>query len=166
MSKDIQASEGKVLDGAHEVPVIRDENVEKRRREGTRIVMEVACAYALTKILLPVRLIISVWATPAVAGFGLRLAEGWRRNGKVGGMKGGAERSGTTTSEASTSNTGGIGTDNKAPPGENKEIFLLCAKLIGAAGLVFGFSRLFAKRPLMPEKKYRPEQRPNDEGQL
>lgn len=35
-----------------------------RGEKGTRIVVEVATAYAITKVLLPVRLVISVWGTP------------------------------------------------------------------------------------------------------
>jgi hypothetical protein len=41
--------------------------VEKRwhvGEKGSRILVEVATAYAITKILLPLRIIISVWATP------------------------------------------------------------------------------------------------------
>ena len=33
-------------------------------KPGTRIVIEVAAAYAITKALLPLRLMLSVWATP------------------------------------------------------------------------------------------------------
>lgn len=32
--------------------------------EGSRILIEVAMAYAVTKVLLPVRILVSVWATP------------------------------------------------------------------------------------------------------
>jgi hypothetical protein len=38
-----------------------------RGEGGVRIVVELATAYAVTKILLPVRLVFSVWATPAFA---------------------------------------------------------------------------------------------------
>jgi hypothetical protein len=38
-----------------------------------RVVVEVALAYALTKVLLPVRIVASVWATPWFAGVLLRL---------------------------------------------------------------------------------------------
>lgn len=34
---------------------------------GSRILIEVATAYAITKVLLPVRIIFSVWATPWIA---------------------------------------------------------------------------------------------------
>ena len=37
---------------------------EGRYGQGTRVVLEVATAYALTKALLPVRIVGSVWATP------------------------------------------------------------------------------------------------------
>lgn len=35
-----------------------------RGEKGTRLVVEVATAYAITKFLLPVRLVLSVWGTP------------------------------------------------------------------------------------------------------
>jgi hypothetical protein len=38
-----------------------------------RVVVEVALAYALTKVLLPVRIVASVWATPWFAGVLMRL---------------------------------------------------------------------------------------------
>lgn len=38
-----------------------------RGEGGVRIVVELATAYAVTKLLLPVRLVFSVWATPAFA---------------------------------------------------------------------------------------------------
>lgn len=38
-----------------------------RGENGVRIVVELATAYAVTKFLLPVRIIVSVWATPAFA---------------------------------------------------------------------------------------------------
>lgn len=43
------------------------EEVEKRwhvGEKGGRILVEVATAYAITKVLLPVRILVSVWATP------------------------------------------------------------------------------------------------------
>ena len=38
-----------------------------RGEDGVRLVVEVATAYAVTKLLLPVRLVFSVWATPGFA---------------------------------------------------------------------------------------------------
>jgi hypothetical protein len=46
------------------------DQVERRwhvGEQGSRILIEVATAYAITKILLPVRIIFSVWATPWTA---------------------------------------------------------------------------------------------------
>lgn len=37
---------------------------DKKERKGTRLVLEFATAYAITKALLPVRIVASVWATP------------------------------------------------------------------------------------------------------
>lgn len=41
----------------------RDSNLS-----GKRIVLEVATAYVITKVLLPVRIVVSVWGTPWFAG--------------------------------------------------------------------------------------------------
>ncbi|KAG9233926.1 hypothetical protein BJ875DRAFT_341034, partial [Amylocarpus encephaloides] len=38
--------------------------VSQSAGRGTRILVEVATAYGITKVLLPVRVILSVWATP------------------------------------------------------------------------------------------------------
>lgn len=40
---------------------------------GSRILLEVAAAYAVTKLLLPVRIIGSVWATPYVVSWVARI---------------------------------------------------------------------------------------------
>lgn len=59
--------------------LVADEVLESEREGvaasisgGTKIVLEVATAYAITKMLMPVRLVLSVWATPACARLGLR----------------------------------------------------------------------------------------------
>ncbi|KAH6638796.1 hypothetical protein C7974DRAFT_431535 [Boeremia exigua] len=52
-----------------------EEGVELRRRDrawhlgegGARVLVEVATAYAVTKVLLPVRIVVSVWGTPGFA---------------------------------------------------------------------------------------------------
>ena len=37
---------------------------QREERAGTRLILEFATAYAITKALLPVRIVASVWATP------------------------------------------------------------------------------------------------------
>jgi hypothetical protein len=44
---------------------------------GVRLVVEVATAYAVTKLLLPVRLVFSVWATPGFARWTVVPVAGW-----------------------------------------------------------------------------------------
>ena len=71
---------------------------------GTRILVEVATAYAITKVLLPVRIVGSVWAAPwfarVVLGRFGRLAESLRGKGRVGGKIGGEMREGGRMSGA------------------------------------------------------------------
>lgn len=59
---------------------------------GTRILVEVATAYAITKVLLPVRVLVSVWGAPwfarAVLGRFGRLVR-WRGRGGGGGVSAG-----------------------------------------------------------------------------
>lgn len=55
----------------------------KFSERGTRVVVEVATAYAVTKALLPVRIMLSLWATPWFA----RVAIGRVWNGVVGMWK-------------------------------------------------------------------------------
>ena len=56
-------------------------DVGKEGSGGVRIVMEVAAAYAVTKVLLPVRIVGSVWATPWFA----RVVVGrFKRSGGLG----------------------------------------------------------------------------------
>ncbi|TVY24236.1 hypothetical protein LHYA1_G007017 [Lachnellula hyalina] len=50
------------LDGGVEGTGVRGEG--ERGGQGMRILIEVATAYAITKVLLPVRIVFSVWATP------------------------------------------------------------------------------------------------------
>lgn len=61
---------GKASDGGEETAV------EKWKEDGDvryKVVVEVALAYAITKALLPVRIIGSVWATPWFAGVLVKL---------------------------------------------------------------------------------------------
>lgn len=58
------------MDGKSQTPAGEIEEVEQRwhaGEKGSRILVEVATAYAITKVLLPVRIIFSVWATPWTA---------------------------------------------------------------------------------------------------
>lgn len=71
---------------------------------GTRLLVEVATAYAITKVLLPVRIVFSVWATPWFA----RIAVG-----RFGGIFKGMGRK-TTTSVNPTKTNGGT-PNSKAP---------------------------------------------------
>jgi hypothetical protein len=48
-----------------------------RGEGGVRLVVEVATAYAVTKLLLPIRLVFSVWATPAFARWTVLPVAGW-----------------------------------------------------------------------------------------
>ncbi|KAH6665767.1 hypothetical protein B0J14DRAFT_568908 [Halenospora varia] len=43
---------------------IENQQIENANSRGTRILVEAATAYAITKVLLPVRVVVSVWATP------------------------------------------------------------------------------------------------------
>lgn len=84
--------------------------VEMRRRDkawdigegGVRLVVEFATAFTITKLLLPVRIIASVWATPwfarkTVVPLLARFKGFFRRGNGKGGQKGGA---GTGSTEA------------------------------------------------------------------
>ena len=53
-----------------------------RGEGGVRLAVELATAYALTKLLLPVRIVLSVWATPAFAKWTVVPLLGW-----VGGLR-------------------------------------------------------------------------------
>lgn len=65
-----------------------------RGEGGVRVVVELATAYAVTKLLLPVRLVFSVWATPAFARWTVLPVAGWfkrvvvPRMGRAGGTAG------------------------------------------------------------------------------
>ncbi|CAH0058898.1 unnamed protein product [Clonostachys solani] len=73
----------KQTEGANSIPGAGSEDPEARTEEAVqrwqsgdqkyKILVEVALAYALTKVLLPVRIIGSVWATPWFAGVMVRL---------------------------------------------------------------------------------------------
>jgi hypothetical protein len=64
------------------------DQVERRwhvGEQGRRILIEVATAYAITKILLPVRIIFSVWATPWTARVFIVKAFGMTRKSAAAG---------------------------------------------------------------------------------
>lgn len=85
-----------------------------RGEGGVRIVVELATAYAVTKILLPVRLVFSVWATPAFARWTVLPVVGFFR-GRVmpflglggGSAAAGLARSGKLSPAAGTNAVGG-----------------------------------------------------------
>jgi len=91
-------------------------------RPGTRIVVEVAAAYAITKALLPLRLMLSVWATPwfarVVVGRVWNGALGLGRAGRGTAAIGGAEAVGRSAAAAA----GGTGTMGKAAKEVGKNI--------------------------------------------
>jgi hypothetical protein len=78
---------------------------------GTRIVVEVAVAYAITKALLPLRLMLSVWATPwfarAVVGRVWTLGRGGAVAGTTAAAGGGVESAAAATKNAAK----GVGKD-------------------------------------------------------
>lgn len=81
--------------------------VEMRRRDkvwgvgegGVRLVVEFATAYAITKMLLPIRIVLSVWATPWFARWTVVPMMGWM--GRV-------FRRGKKTNRASAAGTGAL----------------------------------------------------------
>jgi hypothetical protein len=106
----------------------RDEEQEQARgqkwdldfnRPGTRIVVEVAAAYAITKALLPLRLMLSVWATPwfarVVVGRAWGGVLGLGRAGKGTAAVGGVESAGRSAAM-------GTGTMGKAAKEVGKDI--------------------------------------------
>ena len=86
-----------------------------------RLAVEVATAYALVKLLLPVRLVFSVWATPAFARWTVLPVAGFFKRslmpvlGRVGGRAGlggasaaaGVARAGKLSPAAGTNAVGG-----------------------------------------------------------
>ncbi|KAH8656628.1 hypothetical protein BGZ60DRAFT_532208 [Tricladium varicosporioides] len=64
---------------------------------GTRILVEVATAYAITKVLLPIRVVLSVWATPWFARVVL---------GRVGGFMGRGKGVGSVKSQSNVTTVG------------------------------------------------------------
>ena len=77
------------------------EELERRWNVGeasSRILIEVATAYAITKILLPVRIIFSVWATP------------WTARVFIGKVFGRAQKSATAGKGAAIGKNAGNGT--------------------------------------------------------
>lgn len=86
---------------------------------GMRIVVEVAAAYAITKALLPLRLMLSVWATPwfarVVVGRVWGGVMGLGRAGRVTASAGGLETAGRSAAP-------GTGSMGKAAKGAWKDI--------------------------------------------
>jgi len=92
-----------------------------RGEGGVRIVVELATAYAVTKLLLPVRLVFSVWATPAFARWTVLPVAGFVKRslmpvlGRLGGRLGlggasaaaGVVRAGKLSPAAGTNAVGG-----------------------------------------------------------
>lgn len=77
------------------------ESTEKRwhvSEQGSRILVEVATAYAITKVLLPVRILVSVWGTPWFARVVV---------GKIGGFLGRRKGTGSVGLGASAGGVGG-----------------------------------------------------------
>lgn len=104
-------------DGAqHDEGMTAEERVEDVKKEGwnvgesgRRILVEVATAYAITKVLLPARVILSVWATP---WFARNVLGGLRR---VFGRTGGAVKSGAAGTSATSGGVVGKGVEKKLP---------------------------------------------------
>lgn len=63
--------------------------------QGTRVLVEVATAYALTKVFLPARILLSVWATPWFARVVVGRFGGWYGLGRRGGKGGEGKAAGT-----------------------------------------------------------------------
>lgn len=104
---------------------IEEERVEEYVQEkyhateaGTKILVEVAMAYAITKVLLPVRVVGSVWAAPwfarVVLGRFGKFAGRVRGKGRVGGKVGGERRGMCGTSGAAGTGATGGGAIGKA----------------------------------------------------
>lgn len=81
---------GEVARGGREKGVVDvgglEEEVEKRwnvGESGGRLLVEVATAYAITKVFLPARIVLSVWCTPWFARAVLGRAKGLFGRGKV-----------------------------------------------------------------------------------
>jgi hypothetical protein len=71
---------------------------------GTKVIVEVATAYAITKALLPLRLVFSVWATPWFARVWV-VGLGRRIQGVMGGLLG--KRKGRQAAAAGVTGTSG-----------------------------------------------------------
>jgi hypothetical protein len=85
---------------------------------GARIVIEVAAAYAITKALLPVRLILSVWATPWFA----RVVIGRVWKGALGLGRAGRGAGTTAVEGVQTAGTGTMGKAAKAAKEVGKDM--------------------------------------------
>lgn len=99
-------------DGDGEVEVVVDGigEVQEGGYRGSRILVEVATAYAITKLLLPLRILGSVWATPWFA----RVFVG-RVGGALGRIFGQGNGAVKTSSAAGTGAMGaGVGKGGKA----------------------------------------------------
>jgi len=84
-------AEGEGGDGSHSQAMTAEKRVEDVQNKGwnvneggSRILVEVGTAYAITKVLLPARVILSVWATPWFARNVLGMLRGvFGKSGKV-----------------------------------------------------------------------------------
>lgn len=92
-----------------------------RGEKGTRLVVELATAYAVTKALLPLRLVVSVWLTPWFARWTIlpvtnRLGRlfSWRKGGQVAAKSSAAGVQAAAVSPAAGTNAVGAGVLPKA----------------------------------------------------
>lgn len=100
-----------IADGwAGEHPMLKKEGGQREGKgwrvgeRGSRILVEVATAYAITKVLLPVRILVSVWGTPWFARTFI---------GRVGGLfgRGGRKAASSGSGAAGTGATAGGAVD-------------------------------------------------------
>ena len=82
---------GNGLGGNGDTQVLTEQEVEEQYNVGSRggrVLIEVATAYAITKVLLPVRVVLSVWGTPWFARAVVGRIGGWLRRirgaGRIG----------------------------------------------------------------------------------
>ncbi|CZT11770.1 hypothetical protein WAI453_004322 [Rhynchosporium graminicola] len=101
------ASQPKQTSQANEAQVSASiENRFHPGERGTRILIEVATAYAITKVLLPARILVSVWAAPWFARVVLR------NSGRIAGMmrgRGSSARVGMSGAAGTGATGGGVG---------------------------------------------------------
>lgn len=78
--------------------------------KGVRIVLELATAYAVTKVLLPVRIVGSVWLTPWFARWTVLPVKSWvgRFFGRKGGKVAGVVKDGSSGAAGTGAVAGGV----------------------------------------------------------